>query len=152
MRNLSILALLLTASCATAESRSEDLRVVCGGATLVEDPLLVSSSIVSSVRPLYDAHITKLQPQPRLLGAQLHVLAQPSLTREWLARVLRCHEARIAAGEGAARTNDPYSLPGSPLAISVDSDGDGFLVSVRALSSDAAHRVLDRAQAFASAH
>jgi hypothetical protein len=68
-----------------------------------------------------------------------------------MARSLECHESRVLLGRVPARTDDPYVLEGTWLGIDVDSEGDGFVVSVRVDEIEAARRVLERAQRFAAA-
>ncbi len=82
-------------------------------------------------------------------GARVYLRPARGMTRELLARALECHAARVAAGEVEARADDPYGLPGRNVGVQVDSSGDGFIVRVRAGSSDDAATIRARAKRLA---
>ncbi len=114
-------------------------------------PLLARSAI-DSVEPAY-SHVQSgpVSQEARLRGARLHVRPLPGLSREAMDRSLECHEARVMLGRVAAGPDDPYVLEGNWLDIDVDSEGDGFVVSVLGGDADTARRVLERAKRFAAA-
>jgi hypothetical protein len=135
----------------TAADHAREVEPKCKGFGEEEaaTPLL-SASIVDSVEPAY-SHVQSgpVDREARLRGASLHVKPLPGFSRESLTRNLECHEARVMLGRVTALADDPYVLAGNWLDIDVDSDGDGFVVQVRADSIEVARQILDRAQRFA---
>jgi hypothetical protein len=161
---LALLVVLASASagCAGIPFLSPDVRTPTDRAREVEPkcqgfgdetaaPLLARSAI-DSVEPAY-SHVQSgpVSQEARLRGARIHVRPLPGLSREAMDRSLECHEARVMLGRVPAGPDDPYVLEDSWLDIDVDSEGDGFVVSVLGDNIDAARRVLERARRFAAA-
>jgi len=122
------------------EVNDSDLAPVLGG------------QAVQGVGPLYSTiEANKSGGQSQLRGALLTVNALPGVTAEWLDRELECHGARLALGRVTSTPDDPFWLPGSSVDIDVRPTKDGFLVGIAGYSSTDAHKILDRAQAFAKA-
>jgi hypothetical protein len=134
----------------TAADHAREIEPKCQGFGEETSAPLLSPGVVDSVEPAYS--YVKSGPddhEARLRGARIHVKPLPGFSREAMARSLECHESRVTLGRVAARTDDPYVLTDQWLDIDVDSEGDGFVVMVRADSIDVARRVLERAQLFA---
>jgi hypothetical protein len=134
----------------TAADRAGEVEPKCKGFGEETGTPLLSASIVDSVEPAY-SHVQSgpVDREAVLRGASLHIKPLPGFSRESLTRNLECHEARVMLGRVAARADDPYVLAGNWLDIDVDSEGDGFVIQVRADSIDVARQVLERAQRFA---
>jgi hypothetical protein len=116
---------------------------------------LLAPAMVEKVEPADDQVLVNRKTQQwaaRPGGARLSIRPAPGLTREWLARALECHAARVTAGRIAIAPDDPYGLPSRPVTIEVTSSADGFAVLVRSDSMDDAKAILDRAQRLAAEH
>ena len=136
----------------TPADRARDVEPKCQGFGDETAAPLLSRGAVDSVEPAY-SHVQSgpVSREPRLRGARIHVRPLPGLSREAMDRTLECHEARVMLGRVPAGVDDPYVLEGSWLDIDVDSEGDGFVVSVLGDDRDTAQRVLERAQRFFTA-
>lgn len=110
---------------------------------------LLSRDAFDSVEADYD-HVNSgpADREARLSGAKLHVRPLPGLSRETIARRIECHQARVVLGQAPSPPDDPYTLPGHWLDIAVDSEGDGFVVLVRADTFAEAQEALARARRF----
>ena len=136
----------------TAADHARQVEPKCNGfGEEVAAPLL-SPGVVDSVDPAYSyVESGPADREARLRGARIHVKPLPGFSREALARDLECHESRVVLGRVPAPADDPYVLADNWLDIDVDSEGDGFVVLVRADDIDVARRVLERAQRFVGA-
>ncbi len=128
-------------------------RQACGGTFAVEvDPRIISPEIITDVSPLTVGQpASKLALQEHIVGARLGFAALPGLTPEWIERTLECHASRVLLRRAQPVPNDPYWLPDSWVAVSVESRGDSFLVTLRGESPEAGGKILEHAQAFAGA-
>jgi hypothetical protein len=135
----------------TPADRAREMEPKCQGFGEETAAPLLARSAVDSVEPAY-SHVQSgpADREARLRGARIHVRPLPGFSREAMDRSLRCHESRVLLGRVPAGADDPYVLEGSWLDIDVDSEGDGFVVSVLADDIDAARRVLQGAQRFAA--
>jgi hypothetical protein len=135
-----------------ADKAQAEERLACGDAPIDEDPRVLSPQAIESVSALVvDEPALKAAARERVVGAQLRLGAQPGLTAEWIQRSLECHASRQVLRQVPAVENDPYWLPDAWVAVSVTSQGDAFLVTLRGDSPEAGERILDRAHAFARA-
>ncbi len=135
----------------TPADRAREIEPKCQGFGEETAAPLLARSAVDSVEPAY-SHVQSgpADREARLRGARIHVRPLPGFSREAMDRSLRCHESRVLLGRVPAGADDPYVLEGTWLDIDVDSEGDGFVVSVLADDIDAARRVLQGAQHFAA--
>jgi hypothetical protein len=124
----------------------------CQGFTEERVAPLLSVTAIDSVEPAYSYVQSGAERQARLRGARITVKPLTGLSREALARIIECHEARVTLGRVAAGVDDPYVLADDWLDIDVDSEGDGFVVLVRADGMYAARRVLEKARRFSKHH
>jgi hypothetical protein len=79
-------------------------------------------------------------------GAELHVRAQPGLTKQWIARVVRCHialETENRAGNAAAP--EDLLVEGLP-SVSFDEDEEGFVVRLMGHDRQEGEAILARAK------
>jgi hypothetical protein len=131
----------------TAVDRARDVAPKC--AAFSEDVVrpTLAPSFIETVEPDY-AFVSSgsADREARLLGVRIHMGPRPGMSRETLERGLRCHQARVVLGETAASNRDPYSMDGLWLDIGADSDGDGFVVSVRTTAVRDARILLGRAR------
>jgi hypothetical protein len=136
----------------TPADRAREIEPKCQGFGDETAAPLLARSAIDSVEPAY-SHVQSgpVSQEARLRGARIHVRPLPGLSREAMDRSLECHEARVMLGRVLAGPDDPYVLEGNWLDIDVDSQGDGFVVSILGDNIDAARRVLDKAQRFAAA-
>lgn len=135
----------------TPADRAREVEPKCGGVTLEATAALLDPKSVDAVEPAYS--YVKSGPndhEARLHGALLRVHPLPGMTRESIARVLECHEARVTLGREQPAADDPYVLPDRWLDIDVGSEGDAFAVKAQIDEFDDAKRVLERAKSFAS--
>jgi hypothetical protein len=135
-----------------ADKAQAEERLACGNAPIDEDPRVLSPQAIEGVSPLIVGEpALKAATRERVVGAQLRLGAQPGLTAEWIQRSLECHASRQLLRTAPAVENDPYWLPDAWVAVSVTSQGDAFIVSLRGESPEVGERILDRAHAFARA-
>jgi hypothetical protein len=134
----------------TPLDRARELEPRCKGLSEESAAAIVSAGGVDSVEPAY-SYVSSgpSDREARLRGARIHVRPLPGFSRESIQRGLECHQKRVVLNEARALDNDPYVLPGRWLDIDVDSEGDGFVVSVTIDSFGDARSVLDRARWFA---
>ena len=133
----------------TPADRAREVEPRCQGFGEQSVAPLLSPGAVDSVEPAYS--YVKSGPndrEARLRGARIHVKPLPGFAREAMARSLECHEARVTLAGVQAGVDDPYVLSDRWLDIGVESEGDGFVVTVGADGIDAARRVLQRAKRF----
>lgn len=136
----------------TPADRAREIEPKCHGFGDDSAAPLLSRSAIDSVEPAYSyVKSGPVDREARLRGARIHVRPLPGFSREAMDRSLECHEARVLLGRVPGAADDPYVLEGNWLDIDVDSEGDGFVVSILADDRDAAQRVLERAQRFAAA-
>jgi hypothetical protein len=119
----------------------------CGDESPVARDRAASRSNVEQVEPLYAiVDSTPNGQESRLLGAKLHLRPVPGETAESMTHALYCHAAtEVLHGEDAC----PYSIPDGWVAISVKSEGDGYVVKLEGMDHQQAKTILERAQAFA---
>jgi hypothetical protein len=81
-----------------------------------------------------------------LRGAELVVRAAPGLTRQWMARVLRCHIAyEDVTGLSLPEASlDPFRVDTAE--VSFDETETGFLIRIRATNKSDGEEILARAQ------
>lgn len=126
------------------------MQAKCGPFAEESVAALLSPNAIDSVEPTYSYVMGGPNArEARLGGARIHVRPLPGLSRELVQRSLECHEARATLGVVTAQPDDPYVLPDRWLTIDVESEGDSFVVHVRADDPDDARRILDRAARFA---
>jgi hypothetical protein len=136
----------------TPADRAQAIEPRCQGFGEETAAPLLARSAVDSVEPAYSyVKSGPVDREARLRGARIHVRPLPGFSREAMDRSLECHQARVLLGRVPAGPDDPYVLAGNWLDIDVDSNGDGFVVSVLGDDLDAARRVLERAQRFGGA-
>ena len=136
----------------TPADRAHEIEPKCQGFGDETAAPLLARSAVDSVEPAYSrVKSGPVDREARLRGARIHVRPLPGFSREAMDRSLECHEARVMLCRVPAGPDDPYVLEGEWLDIDVDSEGDGFVVSILGDNIDAARRVLERAQRFAAA-
>jgi hypothetical protein len=142
----------LTPDMRTAADRAREIEPRCKNFTEESSKAMLSPDAIDSVEVAYSyVQSGPVSREARFRGAHLHVKPLPGFSREALTRGLECHEARVLLGRVPAGPDDPYVLEGNWLDIDVDSNGDGFVVSVLGDDLDAARRVLERAQRFGGA-
>jgi hypothetical protein len=153
---LTAMVVALAAGCETAAKSPADQaafmeRTRCGP-DVDENAIapILDGKAVLDVAPMYSTfEANKSGEQSQLRGARLNVSALPGITAEWLDRALECHGAKLALGHAVALPDDPFWLPGATVDIDVRSAKDGFAVGIAGYSASDAHRILERAEAFA---
>jgi hypothetical protein len=111
--------------------------------------LLIPDNAIDRVEGAY-SHVVD-PPADHLRGAKILVRPLPGVSKESLTRSLECHQASVVLGKAPAVENDPYTLPQRWVDIDVDSEGDAFVVFVRADEFRDAQKVLARAKDFLAA-
>ncbi len=103
-------------------------------------PCLLKTHHITSVTPYrVDEHMGKATFS-RLRGANVFVLAEPGLTKEWLQLTLARHLTEM---RGTTMKDCPLDL--GDVTIAVDSAGTGFAVKIIARDTEKAEEVLRRA-------
>ena len=112
---------------------------VARAATVGGDCSLGTRYPVSSVEPYQTDQVAGVSNVGRVLrGADIYVVAQPGVTREWLQRQLESEVVTGACDFGVDRPT-----------VDVISAGGGFTVRVSGPSEAAAHEILRRAEPLA---
>jgi hypothetical protein len=85
-------------------------------------------------------------------GATVVVRATQGMTRQWVARVLRCHIAwrRVVDGGPGRRLDDPFDIAQADL--SFDETETGFLIRIVGHDKAEGEEILRRAQRLAEPH
>jgi hypothetical protein len=81
-----------------------------------------------------------------LRGADLLVRASPGLTKQWIARVVRCHVAYSDLSTAAGGEASPDPLLVDQAELSFDETETGFLIRIRGSSKAEGEEILARAQ------
>ena len=81
-------------------------------------------------------------------GVRIVARPAPGWSPESLTRSLECHEARIALGHVAARTNEPFALRSHWVSVDVESDGNAFAIVLHTTDFDDAKELAARARLF----
>ena len=141
---------------AAADRLRETEALACAGLPAADrdnSPLLAEGAVTSVVPLLPRAFSNKNFPDRRLVGATVTLRAERGATAEWLQRVVSCHIARNALGEGAPAAMQDCPLAVAGISASVRSTGAGFAVEISAQESGsgAAEEVLRRASRLAPA-
>ncbi len=135
----------------TPNDRARELAPKCSAQSDSGSLFATSPALVESVEPAYSFVASgPVDRQARLRGARLHLRPTTGLSRESLQRSLECHEGNVLLGRASELVDDPFVLPDVWLDILAESEGDGYVVTVRTESLDDARRVLDRARRFAA--
>lgn len=101
---------------------------------------------IARVEPLIEQVRIGKQTYPQKTGAKVTVMAEPGMTRPWLARVAECHAAvHQAEGPGIDEGRACPFSDGS-VTISVVEAPTSFVVSLRSQGEDDAKRVLALAE------
>jgi len=128
---------------ATPESMAE----LCAGIPEAERerPSFMQPSGIAGIRPLMgEFHYIKFS-EPELRGAEIAAAASPGATKQWIARVARCH---VAWADAMGVAHEPYEDPlmvGQP-DISVSETETGFVVRVAGKNKAQGEEILRRAQ------
>jgi hypothetical protein len=113
---------------------------------------VLGGQAIQGVGHLYSTvESNKAGEESQLRGAIVRINALPGMSAEWLDRELECHGARLTLGRLQSSPEDPFWLPGSTVDIDVRPAKDGFAIGIAGYSAADAHRIFDRAQAFAKA-
>ncbi len=114
-----------------------------------ERPSYLRPGGIAGVRPLMgEFHYIKFS-EPELRGAEIAVAGGPGTTKQWIARVTRCHMAWADVSGGAA--HEPYEDPltaGQP-EVSFAETETGFVVRIAGHTRAQGEEILRRAQLLA---
>lgn len=103
-------------------------------------PCILNEHRVTTVKPYKVEERVGRSTFQRLRGAQVYVVAEPGLTREWLQLKLSQHLGQMRQ---ANMRDCAFDL--ADVRVDVDSAGGGFWVKLIAKDSDSAKEVLRRA-------
>ena len=104
-------------------------------------PCMLNEYRVSAVKPYRVVDRFGKIKVERLRGAQIYVVAEPGLTREWLQLKLQRH---VRAMQSATMGDCAFDLDG--VRVATDSAGGGFWVTLTTKDSDTAKELLRRAR------
>ncbi len=131
---------------ANPSARSASARVASACAGLSEDevaqPLFGGRLDVVRSRALRTSGAKAVEP--RKLGVELFVRAEPGLTARYLERLATCHVARYEASLASSHV-DPLAVSG--VEVRVRESGTGFVVQIASERRSTANAVLERATA-----
>jgi hypothetical protein len=150
---LSLAACGAASSAGPVRTTPEQMTDLCAGVAESERerPSILERDSVESVHALMGEQKYLKYSVSQLRGAEIVVRAAPGLTRQWVARVLRCHVAWhdvVASGSGAGSA-DPLVV-GRP-DLSFAETETGFVVRIAGRSTAEGEEILRRAQEMASA-
>jgi hypothetical protein len=139
------------AGCASSSrdvAAPDQMADICRGVPDMERqrPTFLQSSGIESVRPFMgEQHYVKFT-LPQLRGADIFVRAGPGVTKQWVARVLRCHVAwRDAAGlSNQDGFEDPSTVDRPDLSF-IETE-TGFVVRIAGHDKAEGEEILRRAQ------
>jgi hypothetical protein len=153
-RLASLLSIALVAGCAHQSAREQRARIaddeksrLCGeDAGRAAEELLAS---VQGVAPLFGPGVSGKHARPGpLTGAELWFAADRGISRQWLERTLRCHEAALVLDpERAIAGPDPLWSEDGWVDVEVRSNATSFVVLARGATQEENERVLARALA-----
>ncbi len=136
----------------TPADRAHQVEPRCDGVDEAGVVPLLSPRVVDIIRPAYTTMGSgPVDREARLRGSRIELRPMPGMSSESLTRTLECHQVRATLGLVAPQDDDPYILPGRWIDIDVDSGKDGFVVLVRADTSEDAREILERARRFVRA-
>jgi hypothetical protein len=135
----------------TPAERAHELEPRCARFSDEAIARALAPALVESVEPAY-SYVSSgpIDRQARLRGARVHLRPVSDMSRESLERSLECHQARVVIGTAKELVSDPYVLPGRWVDLDTDSEGDGFVVVIKADAVSDARDVLARARRFAA--
>jgi hypothetical protein len=109
-------------------------------------PEFLQSGEIEAVRPFMgERHYIKFS-EPELRGAELFVRSSPGMTKEWIARVVRCHVAWLESrGLTAMHGFEDPLVVGDP-AVSFSGTETGFVVRIAGRNKAEGEEILRRAQ------
>lgn len=152
------LAAIVTGSALAACSAPPRARAVSAAGLCVDIPLderahpsFLTKNGIAAVAPATGERRLVKSWTTELRGAELHVRARPGLTKQWIARVVRCHiafETENRSNRGVA--SDDVLVDGSPT-VAFDEDEDGFIVRVTGADRGQGEAILARATRIAAA-
>jgi hypothetical protein len=122
----------------------------CRDVSTMASTVALDGALVDRVEPLL-AHVHSFQlggPEPRLIGARLHIRPVEGVTTASLNQALLCHEVREVLST-PTMSDDPYSLPNEWVDIRVEPEGLGYLVTTEGQAPSHGKALLERATLFA---
>lgn len=148
-RELASLALVgLGAACAP-EPRAPVVSVadLCANVPEAEQirPSFFSAGEIEMVRPAMGERRSIKEWVREIRGAELVVRAEPGMTRQWLARLVRCH---MAAEEPRLRADDSPLVVDEPT-VSFGEEETGFVIRIVGRNRQEGEDIFRRAQRFA---
>jgi hypothetical protein len=134
------------ASAASATASSDRTADLCAGLPEVEHerPSFLRTDGIEAVHPVTAERSAIKFGEPELLGAAIVLRPRPTVTKPWVARVLRCHLADPVAVALSDRFGDPLTV-GEP-AVSVDETPGGLVVRIAGQGSAQGEEILRRAE------
>jgi hypothetical protein len=114
-----------------------------------ERPVFLQGAALEGVRPVTGERRFIKTTVQELRGADIIVQAQLGMTKQWLARIVRCHLARHdVLGSGLRESFEDPLLAGVP-EVSFDETETGFVVRIRGHDKVEGEEILRRAMRIA---
>jgi hypothetical protein len=137
-----------SSSPSSAKATSDQMADLCSGVPEAERqrPPFLQPSVIEGVRPFIGERRYIKFTEPELHGAEILVRAAPGVTKQWVARAIRCHVAWHDVGGLAARDGfeDPL-IVGRP-DLSFTETETGFVIRIAGHDKAEGEEILRRAQ------
>jgi hypothetical protein len=135
-------------ACAPEPQPPADVADLCANVPEAEQirPSFFAAGEIEVVRPAMGERRSIKEWVPEIRGAELVVRAEPGLTKEWVARLVRCH---MAAQEPRLRAAESPLIVGAP-SISFAEEETGFVIRIVGRNRQEGEDIFRRAQRFAS--
>jgi hypothetical protein len=159
VRHVGIALILLSATGCSARVSSRNLHLpaaytpgsdraadLCAGLPELEQerPSFFREGAIEAVRPL-TAEGTSRRSGDALVGAEIVLRPQPSLTKHWVARVLRCHLADPVGLAIHEQFDDPLVV-GRPSRVSLEEAGERVVLRIAGRDGADGEEILRRAE------
>lgn len=109
-------------------------------------PSFLTAEEIEIVRPAMGERRLIKEWVPEIRGAELVVRAEPGMTKQWVARLVRCH---MASQTNRLRDDESPFVVDEPM-VSFAEEETGFVIRIVGRNRQEGEDILRRAQRFAS--
>jgi hypothetical protein len=109
-----------------------------------ERPSFLREDAIEAVRPI-KAEGSILKSSDELRGAEIVLRPQPTVTKHWVTRVLRCHLADPVGLAMREEFEDPLVV-GRPSRVSLEETGDRIVLRIAGRDGPEGEEILRRAE------
>jgi hypothetical protein len=137
-----------SASSATPKATPDQVAAICSGIPEKEwqRPIFFQASDIEGIRPFMGERRYIKFTLPELRGADIFVRAGPGITKQWVARVIRCHVAwHDVYGPASQESFEDPLVVGRPDLSFMDNE-IGFVIRIAGHDKAEGEEILRRAQ------